>query len=219
MKIKVILLILVISVVLVCFHCKNDTPRDTAVEKENAKATAAEAIGKKIVLQINKKKFSNNDFKNFLELQYPDISNSSGNPSPKPSQHLISRLFDSFVQHKTILYVADQYDIPIDETELQEYIEKLNVSKDSIDMASVIDAIKVRKYLYASVYDSIAVSEKEIRAYYNQHLEEFRKKPEVLLYQILLKDKETALRVRGILDNNPQKFEELAKKESISMSR
>ncbi|MFC2140741.1 peptidylprolyl isomerase [Acidobacteriota bacterium] len=217
MKIKVILLILVISVVLVCFHCKNDTPRDTAVEKEEAKAAAAAAIGEKIVLQINKKKFSNNDFKNFLELQYPDISSSGGNPSPNPSQHLISRLFDSFVQHKTILYIADQYDIPIDETELQEYIEKLNVSKDSIDMASVIDAIKVQKYLYASVYDSIDVSEKEIRAYYNQHLEQFRKKPEVLLYQILLKDKETALRVRGILDNNPQKFEELAKKESISM--
>jgi len=217
MKIKVIALILVLSVVLVCFHCRKDTPADTAAQKKEAEAAAREASGKKIVLKINEKKFSNSDFKNFLELQYPDISNSSGNPSPKPSELLISRLFDSFVQHKTVLYIADQYDIPIDETELQEYIGKLNVSKDSIDMASVIEAIKVRKYLYASVYDSIDVSEKEIRAYYNKHLEEFRKKPEVLLYQILLKDKETALRVRGILDNNPQRFEELAKKESISM--
>jgi parvulin-like peptidyl-prolyl isomerase len=217
MKIKVIGLILVISVVLVCFHCKKDTPGDTTVEKKDAKAAAAEAIGKKTVLQINEKKFSNNDFKHFLELQYPDISTSVGNPSPTPSEHLISRLFDSFVQHKTVLYIADQYDIPIDETELQEYIGKLNVSKDSIDMASVIDAIKVRKYLYATVYNPIVVSEMEIRAYYNKHLDEFRKKPEVLLYQILLKDKETALRVRGILDNNPRKFEELAKKESISM--
>ena len=217
MKIKVIALILVISVVLVCFHCKKDTPGDTPVEKKDAKAAAAEAIGKKTVLQINEKKFSNNDFKHFLELQYPDISTSKGNPSPTPSEHLISRLFDSFVQHKTVLYIADQYDIPIAEIELQEYIGKLNVSKDSIDMASIIDAIKVRKYLYATVYDPIAVSEMEIRAYYNKHVEEFRKKPEVLLYQILLKDKETALRVRGILDNNPRKFDELAKKESISM--
>jgi parvulin-like peptidyl-prolyl isomerase len=217
MKIKPIALILVIAVVLVCFHCRKDTPGDTTVEKEDARAAAAEAMGKKTVLQINEKKFSNNDFKNFLELQYPDISSSKGNPSPTPSQHLISRLFDSFARHKTVLYIADQYDIPIDETELQEYIGKLNVSRDSIDMASVIDVIKVQKYLYAKVYDSIDVSEMEIRSYYNKHLEEFRKKPEVLLYQILLKDKETALRVRGILDNNPQQFDELAKKESISM--
>jgi peptidyl-prolyl cis-trans isomerase C len=217
MKIKVIGLILVISVVLVCFNCKKDTPGDTAVEKKDAKVSAAEAIEKKTVLQINEKKFSNHDFKHFLELQYPDISTSRGNPSPKPGDHLISRLFDSFVQHRIVLYIADQYDIPIDKTELQEYIGKLNVPKDSIDMASIIDAIKVRKYLYAKVYDPIKVSEMEIRSYYNKHLNEFRKKPEVLLYQILLKDKETALRVRGILDNNPRKFEELAKKESISM--
>lgn len=217
MKIKVITLTLVISLVLVCFHCKKDTPKDTLLEKKEAREAAVEAIGKKIVLQINEKKFSNNDFKNFIQLQYPDISTAKGNPSPSASEQLISRLFDSFVEHKTVLYVADQYDIPISETELQNYIEKLKVSKDSIDMASVIDAIKVQKYLYAKVYDPIKVSEMEIRSYYNKHLDEFRKKPEVLLYQILLKDKETALRVRGILDNNPQKFDELAKKESISM--
>jgi parvulin-like peptidyl-prolyl isomerase len=38
-----------------------------------------------------------------------------------------------------------------------------------------------------------------------------------MLYQILTKDKETALRIRGLLDNNPQRFEEIAKKESISV--
>jgi parvulin-like peptidyl-prolyl isomerase len=214
---KVIKLILVISLVLVCFHCQKDTPKDTLLEEKEIQEASDKAIGKKIVLQIDKKKFSNNDFKNFLQLQYPDISTSKGNPSPTASAQLISRLFDSFVQHKTVLYIADQYDIPIEDTELEEYIGKLNVSEDSIDMASVIDAIKVQKYLYAKVYDPIEVSEMEIRAYYNKHLDEFRKKPEVLLYQILLKDKETALRVRGILDNNPQQFDELAKKESISM--
>jgi hypothetical protein len=217
MKIKPIALILLISLLLVCFNCKKDTPREILLGKKEPRDAAAEARGKKIVLQINKKKFTNNDFKLFLELQYPDISASKGNPSSTPSPQLLSRLFDSFVQHKTVLYIADQYDIPIDDTEPQEYIEKLNVTRDNIDMASVIDAIKVRKYLSVKVYEPIDVSEMEIRAYYNQHLEEFRKKPEVLLYQILLKDKETSLRVREILDNNPQKFEELAKKESISM--
>jgi parvulin-like peptidyl-prolyl isomerase len=217
MKIKPIALILVISLVLVCFNCKKGTPKDTRLGKKEAWAAADDAIGKKIVLQIEKKKFSNQDFKIFLQIQYPDISTSKGNPSLSPSPHLLSRLFDSFVQNKTVLYIADQYDIPIDQTELQEYIQRLKISRDNIDMASVIDAIKVRKYLMVNVYDTIDVSEMEIRAYYNEHLEEFHKKTEVLLYQILLKDKETALRVREILDNNPQQFEELAKKESISL--
>jgi len=217
MKVKPIALILVISLLPVWFNCKNDTSKKTLLEKKETRDAAAEASGKKIVLQINNKKYSNNDFKFFLEVQYPDISASKGNPSSAPSPRLLSRLFDSFVQHKTVLYAADQYDIPIDETEPQEYIEKLKVSRANIDMASVIDAIKVRKYLSVKVYQPIDVSEMEIRAYYNEHLEEFHKKQEVLLYQILVKDKETALRIREILDNNPQKFEELAKKESISM--
>jgi parvulin-like peptidyl-prolyl isomerase len=37
------------------------------------------------------------------------------------------------------------------------------------------------------------------------------------LYQILVKDRETALKIRGELKNFPQKFEEMAKKHSISM--
>ena len=38
----------------------------------------------------------------------------------------------------------------------------------------------------------------------------------MLLYQILVKEKEKAIKIRGILKNSPQKFEEIALKDSVS---
>ena len=201
--------------VLLCFNCKNETPAKSGAENALAE-TATRAIEKKIVLQINEGKFSNHDFKQFLLIQYPDISASTEHSSP-PSSSLISRLFDSFVEHKIVLYIANQHDIPIDKAELDDYLGKLGAPADKIDNAAVIEAIKVQKFLYSQVYEPVEVSDKEIRDYYNAHLEDFRKKAEVLLYQILVKEKETAVKIRGILESDPQKFEEIARKESISM--
>lgn len=220
MKMKTVQLILILSVISVCFNCKTDTPGDTATTGNENQVTTDDVIGKKIVLRIGEKKFSNNDFKQFLGHHYPDISEPTGNPGEGPDNKIISRLFDSFVQHRTVLYIANQHDVTVGLEEVDQYIGKLNVPdnpRGNIDKASVIDAIKVQKFLYARIYDPIKVTENELRNYYNKHLDEFRKKPEVLLYQILLKDKESALKVRGILDNNPSKFEEYAKKESTSM--
>jgi hypothetical protein len=206
---------IILLLVLLSFNCKDKTPATDSAEKAAENASLRE-IEKKTILEINERKFSNHDFQQFLLIQYPDISASKGNTSP-PSNHLISRLFDSFVQHKIVLYIANQHDIPIDKAELDSYLDKLGAPAEKIDKASVIDAIKVQKFLYSQVYEPVSVSDQEIRTYYNAHLEDFRKKAEVLLYQILVNKKETAVRIRGILDNNPQQFEELARKESISM--
>jgi hypothetical protein len=215
MKMKKIGLFVILLAVLLCCNCKEKNPADADRGKVTA-GTAAQNIEKKTVLQINERKFSNYDFKQFLLLQYPDISAATENAST-PSNALISRLFDAFVEHKIVLYIANQHDIPIDKAELDDYLGKLGAPMDKIDKTAVIDAIKVQKFLYSQVYEPVNVSDQEIRAYYNAHVDDFRKKAEVLLYQILVKKKETAVRIRGILDNDPQQFEEIARKESISM--
>ena len=210
------LLIFVLLAVLVCTYCGKDKPKEVITGKPSLKK-AEDTFGKNVVLEINEKKFTNDDFKLFLRIHYPDISTPKKEESSNPGDRIISRLFDAFVEHKTILYIANQYDIPIESEELDEYIRKLNVPDNTIDKASVIEAIQVQKFLYSKVYEPIEVTESEIRDYYNANNEEFRKKTEVLLYQILTKDKETALRIRGMLDNNPQRFEEIAQKDSISI--
>jgi hypothetical protein len=215
MKMKKVGFIAILLMVLLCFNCKDESTATSSAEKAAGDSTARK-IEKKTILEINGRKFTNYDFKQFLLLQYPDISASTGKNSP-PNGRLISRLFDSFIEHRIVLYIANQHDIPIDKAELEQYLQKLGAPAEKIDKASVIDAIRVQKFLYSQVYQPVEVSDQEIRSYYNSHLEDFRKKAEVLLYQILVSKKETAVRIRGILDNDPQQFEALARKESISI--
>jgi len=216
MKTRITVLIIVLIAIMMFFFCNKEAPKKELNKKTDTE-TAEKNIGKKVVLEINQMKFTNDDFKLFLQIHYGDTSTKKEGESGKSIERILSRLFDSFIEHKTILYIANQYNIPIDSDELNQYIEGLNIPEGNLDKASIIEAIQVQKFLYNQVYDAIGVSDKEIRDYYNQNLEEFRKKPEVFLYQILTKDKETALRIRGRLDNNPQQFEEIARKESISI--
>jgi parvulin-like peptidyl-prolyl isomerase len=88
-----------------------------------------------------------------------------------------------------------------------------------LDKQAVIDSIKVQKYLYEVVYKGIEVSNKEIRDYYNQNIDNYRKKGQVLLHQILVNDKELAFKIRGELKNAPGRFAEFARQYSISMEK
>jgi len=215
---KIVQFTLISLLLLLCFNCGKDTTSDQGTETEE-KIKTIESIGNKIVLQINDKGFSNKDFQHFVKVKHPDFSSSK----PKSESEieltpkLLSRLFDSFVDHKIISFIADQRNIPVVEEEINNHLTKLSISGDSIDKNQIIESIKVQKYLYHKVYDNIAVSEEEIRYYYNTHRDEFQSKMQVLLYQILVNDRETAVKIRAKLNNNPRRFEEIAKKQSISM--
>ncbi|GEM_PF-134843 len=214
---KIQKLVLINLIVLLCVTCSKNGGSSS---KKNAgpasQSTAALIEGGQIILKIGEKQFTNNDFKKFLQVSYPDIAKST----EKEIKHsLLSRLFDTFLEQKMILYTAEQKPIPLSDQDVDQYMNKLkvNIPQAKIDRRAVEEGLKVQKYLYYNVFDQIKVNEEEIRNYYNQYKDEFQKKAEVLLYQILVKDKETAVRIRGILKNNPQQFEEIAKKESISM--
>ena len=201
---------------LMCLNCGKDTPKDQAVETKKK----VESTNSKIILQINDKEFSNKDFEDFVHVKYPDFSKagSASQSEIELTPKLLSRLFDSFVEQKIISFIADQRNIPVDETEIADYLKELKIAdSDPVDKAQVIESIKVQKYLYFKVYDGIEVTNKEISNYYNAHRDEFRSNPQVLLYQILVTDKETAVKIRGELDDNPRRFEEIAKEKSVSM--
>ena len=66
------------------------------------------------------------------------------------------------------------------------------------------------------IYNNISVSKYEIQKYYNLNKKDFSQKQQVKLYQILLKSKEEAIKVRGELLNNSSEFEQIAKAKSIS---
>ncbi len=205
-------LILTILFFLICYAgCKDDSAQKESVRIDQNKKQLQETSDNKIILQINKNKFTNKDLKSYIRIHYPDLSEINGN------LRLASRVFDSFIEQKAIQSFVKLEDIPFPEEEYKQYIAKLNIRNEKIDRGSIINSIKLQKYLDAYVYKDIDVSSEEIRDYYNKHHDEFTKKREVLLYQIFLKDKEKALNIRSILQKEPERFEDFAASHSESI--
>ena len=87
---------------------------------------------------------------------------------------MLSRIFDSFIENKTVLFSADQENIQIDQNEIQDYLKNLGSTRDRINEESLKEIIKVQKYLYFKLYNVIKVTDKEIQQYYHQNPDEFR---------------------------------------------
>jgi parvulin-like peptidyl-prolyl isomerase len=210
-RLKIILLAVLVMLAIYCG--KDSSEAEKTGPPPPPKPSPQEIIDNKIVLQINLDKFSNKDFKNFIQVQY------SGIAGEKPNPRLISRLFDSFIEHKMVSHIANQYKIPVDELEYNKYVSKLNATGpgEQMNKKAVMEAIRVQKYLYQTVYKPIEVSKQEVREYYNNHMDNYRRKSQVLLHQILVKDRETAIKIRGELKNFPSRFAAKAKEHSISM--
>lgn len=183
-------------------------------DDKDGTASPASPGDTKIILKINNQTYTNRDFRNYLRINYPNLESTKSQYTN--TSRFMSRLFDSFVEHKILSYAAAQQHIPASEDEIDKLLAKLQIPKDRIDKNAISDAVKVQKLLYYKAYENTEVSEKEIQDYYRNNINQFRKQSEVHLFQILVKDRDTAERIRGILANNPEKFSELAKKESQS---
>lgn len=183
-----------------------DSTRDQQAEAK------AEASDRQSILTINDQSFTNRDLKDFITLQYSDTFTAQAN------EKLLSRLFDQFIDQQLVVFKAKQEGIEVSPAESDDYFKKMNIAPADVNAKSKLtqDAIKVQKYLITRVYNTIQVDDREIQRYYESHLDEFRKTDEILLHQILLKDREKAIRVRGELLNSPGRFVEMARLESES---
>ena len=163
-----------------------------------------------VVLRIADREFSNQDLKNFFAAQYAEITMNG----QAENSYLLSRLFDSFVENKLILFHAESQDVTVDKAEVQEYLKVIDKQEMKTDPGVVDDLVKVQKHLFFRVYKDISVSDAEIERYYQDNLEDFRRGEEIMLHQILYRDKKKALKTRDRLIHEPQSFEEIARAES-----
>jgi peptidyl-prolyl cis-trans isomerase C len=199
---KRILLLLLIGGISAACHRESGgkKPSPTADSSDNA-----------LVLQIGDRQWTNDDFKRFVQLQYPSMSQEPG------SSRLLSSLFDNFVEQETIIYQADQEKTTVSDDEIADYEKRLEGDSPPANARPAIrDVLIAQKFLYFRVYHDIQVSDREVEAYYNGHIEEYRKSEEILLFQILVNNHDQAVRLRSELLSNPNRFEEIAHKESQS---
>ena len=131
---------------------------------------------------------------------------------------MLSRLFDIFIKHQLVLFKANQEKTEVSEGEYADYLKTAEVAKpkNASEKRAIENLIQAQKYLMFRLYRDIAVSEEEIDAYYQSHIEDYRKNDEIYLNQILIENREKAIRIRGEIINSPDKFQEIARKTSTS---
>lgn len=200
-----------IAIALLCltlWHCQSPSVQDRETDERKPPADVTEQDNR-IILSINEKTYTNQNFKTYIKNQYTDIQGT------KDNSKLLSRIFDFFLQQEMILYKIEQEKINLDEIEEKDFLEPLQFESPA-EQKNFSNNIKIQKFLYFLIYRDIQVSEQDIKNHYNTHIDEFKKDEEVLLHQILLKDKDQATRISGILKNFPRRFEEIARSESQS---
>jgi len=190
-----------------CSKTTEDTPAELLQSGENFTKKEDTAV----VLTIADREFSNEDLKRFLKIQYPEISMpEAGN------EQILARIFDNFVENQLILFQADKKEVSVVEEEIREYMSILNQDQLEGDIQIIEDLVRVQKHLFFYVYKDIKVNEKDIEQYYQENLDDFRKKEEIELKQILYREKKKALKAREKLVHEPRLFEEIARAESES---
>lgn len=203
--------VLAILIVLLCFHCGKDTQAPGAKKSTGAGESMETTGDDNIILTIDNEKFTNKQLKEFIKSRYPDFSFKDINA------RLASRIFDMFIEHKTVMHSVDQANINMDQTEIDNYLKEAILPPDLQNNPGLTESAKARKYLYFKVYKDIDVTETEIQQYYKQHIDDYRKSTEVFLSQIVVNDKAKAYEIHETLSKSPEKFEELAKQYSVSI--
>lgn len=189
-------------------QCKDSTRSDEA----KAAADQAAAVDNKVILRVASAPLTNRDLQSFFQLQFADAF------SQKDNDKLLSRLFDVFCEQRLVLFKAVQSGVQVSESEMADYLKEIRSRRQDInvDASAIRDVLTAQKYLLTSVYNHVTVSDADVAQFYESHLNEFRRTEEIRLFQIMAKDRERLLQIRQELLNQPSRFEEVARRESIS---
>ncbi len=195
--------------------CGKDAPEPKEPQTGPQEQTSPQEDPKNqsVILAINGTGYTNQHLKDFIKGRYTDTTVIENN------SRVASRIFDAFIEHQMVLYTVQKENIQLEQSELETYLKDKQLPPNRINNEAVINSVKVQKYLYFKLYKDIDVTDAEIRSYYERHLDEFRKTAEIYLHQIVVKDKTKARDIRKQVYNNPEKFAEVAKAESISSEK
>lgn len=186
--------------------------RKPADAKEPAGGESAATLEQKVILTIGDLRRTNRDLKNFIRLQYADMFEKQGDDK------LLSRLFDLFCEQQVILFKAQREGVTVEDGEVDAFLAEARSRGQApdLDREMVRNTLRVQKFLLAAAYREIDVPDAEVAAYYEGHLDDYRKNEEIELHQIMVDDREKLLRIRSELLNQPGRFAEIARDESIA---
>jgi len=174
---------------------------------------------KSTILKIADTLYSNSDFEKYVQATL-------GEDQEALTVVSLSRLFDSFVDEKILLYAARAQDMALTEDEKEDYLAKLSdelntgdrdVSLDEGERDFLFERLLIEKYTYALVRN-LEVQEEEIKDYYELHRRDFLRPERVKVSQILLETENKAVEVLERVRNADEEgFKKMAREESVGL--
>ncbi len=200
--------VVLVMIAVMLSQCK----RKTDEARDQAGGETAAALEQKVILTVGDVSRTNRDLKNFIRQQYSDIF------EKKDNDKLLSRLFDVFSEQQVILFKAQKEGVTVEDEEVAAFLAEARSRGQApdLDREMVRNTLMVQKFLLAAAYREIDVPDTDIAAYYEEHLDDYRKSEEIELHQIMVDDREKLLRIRSELLNQPGRFAEVARDESIA---
>jgi len=154
------------------------------------------------------------------------LENDPSQDAEQPSDELMSRLLDRFLEEELIIRAAGNRGITVDEREVTEALRELQEPEVASTAKAGTDfdllrrrmrrALVTRKFREERVLKGLSVSNEEIAAYYGAHKEEFQHLSRLVFRQILLDDPDQAKELRRELMKDTSKFQEIAEEHSLA---
>lgn len=181
------------------------------------------------VATVNGEVLSRADFEHELSRELQGLAN-EGPPTPEQLDPVKRALLQSTIERMVLLQAARQQNIAVTPEEVDRGVLRMTsdypagglnaaLAQGQLSMAELKQKtaalLTVEKLFQANVYARIAVTEDELRAYYEQHQDDFSEPEQVRAAQIVVKDLDEAKRVQAQLKAG-KKFADLARKYSLS---
>lgn len=171
--------------------------------------------GGSIILKVEDSTYYNSDFENYLR-------SIVGNAKEDLNDDTLSRLFNKFVDEKTLLQAARNAGMFLTSEEEKEHLAKLRSqfwsedrNLEDLDTQIIFDKLLIEKYIFELVKE-IGIENREIKEYYELHKKEFLQSERVWVSQILVKTEDKAVEIlERLKDKSEEEFRAIAQQESI----
>lgn len=156
--------------------------------------------------------------------------NAGDEPEAGEQQDTIkSRLLDQFIEEQLLLRASGRFTITVSDAEVDSYLKEIGVTEGEAETAGgegkgafrdkVRQGLILQKVKDEAVLSKVQVTPGEIEDALRKQPELLRSSRQVVLRQILVDDKSLAERLRERLRDEPAKFEQLARENSVAPDR
>ncbi|MFC2165351.1 peptidylprolyl isomerase [Acidobacteriota bacterium] len=204
--------LLVVGVFCLFANCQKESTDNASLTRK----PEAMELQNAVVLKVEEVSFFNSDFEGYLQSLFGE----DFNELPVTS---LSRLFDDFIDEKIYSHAAKKKAVSVSIEEQKQYLAKLSreshleQGKNPIKQEEFtvhLDRLRIEKYMTQQIKE-IAVTDEEIKGYYEQHKREFLRPERVKVSQILLETEDKAIEIlERVKNSNEETFRSIAREES-----